>query len=424
MASELGRKDPTVSHNDPGVKRRGLLRFGTLITAFTGASAISAIGASSAHAGAGDKTPPNTYVPIAEKGAPLGVAALDSNSKVPLAQLPDLSAKLDSATAATTYTKLAGTNTITAKNLFTGPSNLFGQVSEDALYKWASQQHITCDDWKIIHNVQGIIDGDFTGDAGFQAGIVFGSNWYTTTGSKSRDAHNTAGIYGALIETAVRAPDSTIGFVIGLQAEASFATPTAGGAVTGSMTSLKVAAPSRKDGATAGDAGRVYGLYIERVPTHALNSNASYSLYQSGGTAYFDDIGSDLESGLWAKKLVVADRALTTQHPSGISGANMMWVQANSGTSNALTIQNYPGVALGSPGGQTADPFRLMSGTSPNGAALFAINAYGIPKWRDINTQTTVGGAGAASTLPPTPTKYLKVTDSTGAKLVIPAYAA
>lgn len=411
-----------VSPTDPVVERRGLLRFGTLLTAFTGASAI-ALGADTAHAASGDKTPPNTYVPLAEKGAPSGVAALDTNSKVPLSQLPDLSGKLDTATAATTYAKLEGANTITAKNLFTG-ANLFGQVNEGDQYKWASQQHITQNDWKIIHNVQGIVDGDFTGDSGFQAGIVFGSNWYTTTGSRSHDAHNAVGIYGALIETAVRSPDSTIGFVVGLQAEASFSTPTAGGAVTGSMTSLKVSAPSRKDGATSGTAGRVFGLYIERVPTHTLNSTTSYSLYQAGGTAYFDDIGSDLESGLWAKKLVVADRALTTEHPSGISGANMMWVQANSGTNNVLTIQNYPGAALGSAGGQTADPFRLVSGMSANGPALFAITAYGIPRWRDINTQTTVGAAGPASPLPAAPTKYLKVTDNTGAKLLIPAYAA
>jgi hypothetical protein len=119
MTSEIGKKGQMVSQNDPVVKRRGLLRFGTLITAFTGASAFSALGANSAaQAGPGDKNPPNTYVPIAEKGAPSGVAVLDVNSKVPLSQLPDLSTKLDSATAATTYTKLAGANTITAKNLF------------------------------------------------------------------------------------------------------------------------------------------------------------------------------------------------------------------------------------------------------------------------------------------------------------------
>lgn len=321
------------------------------------------------------------------------------------------------------YPRKTGTNTISAKNLFTG-SNLFGSVSESDMYKWASQQHITQDDWKVIHNVQGIIDGDFTGDTGFQAGIVFGSNWYTTTGTASLDAHNAVGIYGALIETAVRAPDSTIGFVIGLQAEASFATATAGGTVTGSMTSLKVAAPSRKDGALAGTATNVYGLYIQRVPTDTLGSTISYSLYQEGGTAYFDNVGADLESGLWAKRVVVADRGITTTHPSTLSGADMMWVQSNLGTNGALTVQNFPGAALGQAGGQTADPFRLMSGTSPVGAALFALTPYGIPKWRaSLNAQTTVGAAGAAAALPAAPVKYLKVTDETGANLVIPAYA-
>jgi hypothetical protein len=38
--------------------------------------------------------------------------------------------------------------------------------------------------------------------------------------------------------------------------------------------------------------------------------------------------------------------------------------------------------------------------------------------------QTTVGAAGGASALPATPTKYIKVIDSAGTTLVIPAYAA
>lgn len=74
------------------VKRRGLLRFGTIITAFTGASAISLFQGSSAQAGPGDKNPSVNYVPISEKGVASGVATLDIESKVPQAQLPDLSA--------------------------------------------------------------------------------------------------------------------------------------------------------------------------------------------------------------------------------------------------------------------------------------------------------------------------------------------
>ncbi|MFF1382223.1 hypothetical protein ACFVWT_01525 [Arthrobacter sp. NPDC058288] len=72
------------------VKRRGLLRIGTLMTAFTSASAISAFSNTGAQAAPGDKTS-QSYVPTAEKGVALGVATLDSASKIPPAQLPDLS---------------------------------------------------------------------------------------------------------------------------------------------------------------------------------------------------------------------------------------------------------------------------------------------------------------------------------------------
>jgi hypothetical protein len=92
MASDIDKKDPSANRSDSTVKRRGLLRIGALLTAFTGASAISPIGASSAQAEPIDATALEAYVPIAEKGAPSGVAALDLEAKVPLSQLPDLSA--------------------------------------------------------------------------------------------------------------------------------------------------------------------------------------------------------------------------------------------------------------------------------------------------------------------------------------------
>lgn len=75
-----------------GVQRRGLLRFGTLITAITGASAISVLGADGSQAAPGDKNPPSNYIPVAEKGVASGVATLDGESKIPSPQLPDLSA--------------------------------------------------------------------------------------------------------------------------------------------------------------------------------------------------------------------------------------------------------------------------------------------------------------------------------------------
>lgn len=60
-----------------------------------------------------------------------------------------------------------------------------------------------------------------------------------------------------------------------------------------------------------------------------------------------------------------------------------------------------------------------------NSATVFSITAAGLPRWQAAsNEQTTVGAAGAASALPATPTKYLKVVDSAGTTYVIPAYAA
>jgi hypothetical protein len=82
MGSNTGKQEDATSLN-----RRRLFRFGTLISAFTGATAFSA---TSAEAATSDR--PNSYVPIAEKGAASGVATLDAASKIPAAQLPDLSA--------------------------------------------------------------------------------------------------------------------------------------------------------------------------------------------------------------------------------------------------------------------------------------------------------------------------------------------
>lgn len=115
MAKEIGIRDCPTPQSDSGVKRRGLLRLGTLMTALTGASAVSAMGAEGAQAAPGDKNS-NTYIPTAEKAKPSGVATLDENSKVPPAQLPDLSEtiatqvapKLDADDAAATYATLLG----------------------------------------------------------------------------------------------------------------------------------------------------------------------------------------------------------------------------------------------------------------------------------------------------------------------------
>lgn len=103
MAGETGNRDNATSQSDASVRRRELLRIGTLITALTGASAVSAIGATGAEAAPGDTVPPTAYVPTSEKGAPLGVATLDTESKIPPVLLPDLSATYATAVLVTAH---------------------------------------------------------------------------------------------------------------------------------------------------------------------------------------------------------------------------------------------------------------------------------------------------------------------------------
>lgn len=91
MTSEMGERKQSAAEVTAGFRRRGLLRLGTLVTALTGASAISALSTNAAQAAPGDKNPPTAYVPTAEKGVASGVATLDIESKIPTAQLPDLS---------------------------------------------------------------------------------------------------------------------------------------------------------------------------------------------------------------------------------------------------------------------------------------------------------------------------------------------
>lgn len=71
----------------------------------------------------------------------------------------------------------------------------------------------------------------------------------------------------------------------------------------------------------------------------------------------------------------------------------------------------------------SADAFKILA--SDGTTKLFAVNPAGLLTWAAAgNEQTTVGAAGGASALPATPTKFLKVKDSAGTTLVIPAYAA
>lgn len=91
MANARRRNNPL--EVSPALKRRELFRIGSLVTAFTGFSAVSGLGvAGAAAAASNEKSPPGTFVPVTEKGAASGVATLDLDSRIPMGQLPDISA--------------------------------------------------------------------------------------------------------------------------------------------------------------------------------------------------------------------------------------------------------------------------------------------------------------------------------------------
>lgn len=88
----------------------------------------------------------------------------------------------------------------------------------------------------------------------------------------------------------------------------------------------------------------------------------------------------------------------------------------------AVATTTDVGLAVQGAAAQSGD---LVQARNSSGAVLASIGAAGLLRWNAAaNEQTTVGSAGGASNLPLAPTKYLKVVDSSGATLVIPAYAA
>lgn len=99
-----------------------------------------------------------------------------------------------------------------------------------------------------------------------------------------------------------------------------------------------------------------------------------------------------------------------------ISIANQSIVTSNSGNIVPLISR-----VTGATASATAD---LVQYQESNGTVQAAVTKDGLHRWTAAaNQQTTVGAAGGASALPATPTKYLKVVDSAGAVLCIPAYA-
>lgn len=159
-------------------------------------------------------------------------------------------------------------------------------------------------------------------------------------------------------------------------------------------------------------------------------------LHPTNGVAYTritadGNIELNCQSGTPA---VIAFSGNTPYFPDGCSSTLI-----KSGASGLAYLQdgNTLGVKLSSnavaDGAQSAhildSNLTLVSGNKllslrNNGAEQMSVGYDGMLGFVAANAQTTVGSAGGASALPATPAKFLKVRDSAGTTLVIPAYAA
>jgi hypothetical protein len=170
------------------------------------------------------------------------------------------------------------------------------------------------------------------------------------------------------------------------------------------------------------------------------SSAAELAYVTSAGVGGLKALSIDVNSATAATISNAFGGATITLNNGGelrLGGPNAVPVSMPSMTGTVVQTGHrvQPTVNQGGAGGWRAlhiDPILTAEGSGSKrlieagygGTAKWALTKEGLPEWIAAgNQQTTVGAAGAASALPATPTKYLKVVDSAGTTLVIPAYA-
>ncbi|MFC9773326.1 MULTISPECIES: hypothetical protein [unclassified Pseudarthrobacter] len=245
------------------------------------------------------------------------MATLDTASKIPMSQVPDLSSTYVSKSVAEVVSLNVGLGNTNARIPFRT------QVQADAAAPGTGDY--------VAHLLRTDVVGDFTGIKSTNSGWVWGANLYTKTGTGATDGKGLTYLTGALVEASIGGAAFT-GTAFGLMVEAAFIGPFAGGEV-GNMTSLKVGAPKRKDGASAGTARNVFGVWVDAVRDGALGSlpGTAYSLFVEGGRTHLGGdvmvggsftVGQNSAAYIGGHKLYNKSGRLGTD--SGIEAANLV----------------------------------------------------------------------------------------------------
>lgn len=266
-------------------------------------------------------------------------------------------------------------------------------------------------------------------DQRIDAGVIDTGRRVGVTG----DAYNASALFAG-----------TLAYQIGLRGRAGFAGAAGAGARTvqqaiGGYFEIR----NEAAGTTITDA---YGVFVNNSDTSGGTITNRYDLYASSANAksYFAGTVGIGTNNPQTKLHIAAGTS---------SAADLEAVRLQNGGENGTIIrfENAFGPVVSLIGGKlgagaSADEGQFTIRTAVNsvlydrmrvsndgvhlaindaGTVQFAITNLGLPRWSvAASAQTTVGAAGAASALPLAPTKYLKVVDSTGTTLVIPAYNA
>lgn len=353
MVSETGKKDESASRDDAGVNRRGLLRFGTLITTLTGASAISAIGASSAQAGPGDKNPPTTsYVPMAEKGAPSGVAALDVNAKIPPGQLPDLSDINVTRTPSSNDTTIGGrpVQKVTGNKWFQGLTVFGNNTGLAADPRQPTQFNVVIDGRTLDNTTYGGNKVGFVNNIVFKGGfanevnygvvdptVIFGEVVFMKTGNQVGDLSAVTALYAQTSEAHLYTPGATLGTFIGLETVANVEATSVGATVTNAYGHYARGPVDNVGGVIT----NAYAAYFE-APTGGVNkwSARFKGLAQFDGQVFFAGLTPGVSGA------GVADGVYAGKRSNGTVGIEMSQNGTNFGIANENGIMVFAKVGI------------------------------------------------------------------------------